>query len=173
MFRPISFGARGKSGRRAKLKRRIGAVEALESRSLLSASPLSALAQPLISPLATNTSPSGYAPAQIRHAYGFDQIAFTSSSGTISGTGAGQTIAIVYAYNDPDVVNDLNVFDAQFGVAAPPKFTVVGENGSSRLPAADAGWSLEISLDVEWRTLSPPARAFFSWRRIPPAWATC
>ena len=127
------------------------------SASPLSALPLSALAQPLISPLVTNTSPSGYTPAEIRHAYGFDQIAFTSASGAVAGTGAGQTIAIVDAYNDPSVVNDLNVFNAQFGVAAPPKFNVVNENGSSSLPAADGGWSLEISLDVEWAHAIAPA----------------
>ena len=153
MFRPRwlnSFGARGKAGG-AKSKRRIGAFEALESRALLSASPLSALnAHPLISPLVTNTVPYGYTPAQISQAYGFNQIAFTTASGSVSGTGAGQTIAIVDAYNDPNIVNDLKAFDSQFALAAPPKLTVVNENGSSRLPAASASWAMEISLDVEW-----------------------
>ena len=100
--------------------------------------------------MATNTVPYGYTPAEIRHAYGFDQIAFATSSGAVSGNGAGQTIAIVDAYNDPNIVKDLSAFDSQFGVVAPPKFTVVNERGSSALPSTDAGWSMEISLDVEW-----------------------
>jgi subtilase family serine protease len=107
-------------------------------------------AHPLISPLVTNAVPSGYTPAQIRHAYGFDQVFF--SKGTVPGTGAGQTIAIIDAYNDPSVGSDLAAFDAQFKLAAPPNFSVVNgdESGSASLPSTDAGWSLEISLDVEW-----------------------
>ncbi len=150
--------ARGKRRGGAKCKRRMGAFEALESRALLSASPLSDLtAQPLISPMATNTAPSGYTPGRSACAYGFDQIAFTTSTGAVSGTGAGQTIAIVDAYNDPNIVNDLSEFDSEFDVAAPPKLAVVSENGSSRLPAANADWSLEISLDVEWAHAIAPA----------------
>ena len=46
-----------------------------------------------------------YTPAQIRHAYGFDQV---------SQTGAGQTIAIVDAYNDPNALKDANKFSSTF-----------------------------------------------------------
>ena len=141
---------RVRRGVRSKHKR-IRGFEPLESRSLLSASALSAFtAHPLISPLATNAVPSGYTAAQIRHAYGFDQVFF--SNGTVAGTGAGQTIAIIDAYNDPNIGGDLAAFDAQFKLAAPPNFSVVNgdENGSATLPATNAGWSLEISLDVEW-----------------------
>ena len=123
--------------------------------------------------MATNTVPYGYTPAEIRHAYGFDQIAFATSSGAVSGNGAGQTIAIVDAYNDPNIVKDLSAFDSQFGVVAPPKFTVVNERGLSALPSTDAGWSMEISLDVEWAHAIAPGATSFWWKRIPPAWATC
>ena len=68
----------------------------------------------------------------------------------MAGTGAGQTIAIVDAYNDPNIKSDLQVFDNQFGIAAPPSFNVVNQTGGANLPAADAGWSMEIALDVEW-----------------------
>src|SRR5262249_42973017 len=54
----------------------------------------------------------GYTPAQIRTAYGIDKIAF----GGGAGTGAGQTIAIVDAYNDPNIFNDTDTFDRQFGL---------------------------------------------------------
>src|SRR6516225_6265117 len=53
------------------------------------------------------SGPSGYSPAQIRHAYGLD---------TISNSGVGQTIAIVDAYDDPNIASDLATFKAKFGV---------------------------------------------------------
>jgi subtilase family serine protease len=83
----------------------------------------------------------GYTPAQIRHAYGFDQVA---------DDGAGQTIAIVNAFDDPNLESDLRVFDKQFGIAAPPSLRVVDQTGGDDLPAEDNGWAGETSLDVEW-----------------------
>ena len=80
------------------------------------------------------------APAQVRHAYSFDQLSYT---------GAGTTIAIVDAYDDPNVAGDLQHFDAQFGLPN-PTFTKVNESGGSTLPAANGGWASEIALDVEW-----------------------
>ena len=97
------------------------------------------------------SGPTGFAPAQVRHAYGFDQIA---------NLGAGQTIAIVDAYDDPNIESDLGVFSAQFGLPA-----CTTANGcfqkiyASRKPRANAGWSLEISLDVEWsHAIAPQAK---------------
>ena len=40
------------------------------------------------------------------------------SSVAITGDGTGQTIAIVDAYNDPNIVSDLQVFDSQFSLPA-------------------------------------------------------
>jgi subtilase family serine protease len=82
-----------------------------------------------------------YTPAQIRHAYSFDQVPLD---------GSGQTIAIVDAYDDPNLVGDLITFDRTFGLPDPPSLTKVNEFGGTDLPQADAGWSGEISLDVEW-----------------------
>jgi hypothetical protein len=48
--------------------------------------------------------PSGLTPSQIRHAYGFDQI-------NLDGTGT--TIAIVDAYDDPNIAGDLIAFSFQ------------------------------------------------------------
>jgi subtilase family serine protease len=132
--------------------------EALESRQLLSAgaagSAIDALtAQPGIqaSPLIT-TGPTGSNPQQIQAAYGVDKIAF--SGGTVSGTGAGQTIAIVVANHDPNIGADLDAFDSQFGLSAPPKFTVANLGATT----TDPGWALETSLDVEWaHALAPSA----------------
>ncbi|HEX4146263.1 MAG TPA: S53 family peptidase [Pirellulales bacterium] len=98
------------------------------------------------------TAPIGYTPAQIAAAYGFNQIKF----GNVVGNGAGQTIAIVDAYNDPNIANDLAAFDKQFGLAA-PKFTEVKQTLNGQGPMNSAGWSLEISLDVEWAHAMAPA----------------
>jgi hypothetical protein len=88
-------------------------------------------------------SVGGYSPAQIRHAYGFDQLA---------GTGAGQTIAIVDAYDAPKIQQDLDVFSSQFGLpsTASGQFTFTVAYASGAKPAADASWEQETSLDVEW-----------------------
>ena len=85
----------------------------------------------------------GLTPAQVRHAYGFDRISFNG----ITGDGRGQTIALVTAYNDPNIASDLAVFDRQFGLAAPPSFTKAAMPGAT---ATNALWSMETALDVEW-----------------------
>ena len=100
-------------------------------------------------PLASGSPPaSAYGPTQFHTAYGLPTTASTSS-----GT---PTIAIVDAYDDPNIAGDLSVYDAQYGLANPstypgtsPWFRKVNEFGGTSLPAANSGWSLEISLDVE------------------------
>ena len=84
-----------------------------------------------------------YSPSQVRHAYGIDQLNLT---------GAGQTIAIVAAYDDPTIASDLHKFDQRFGLAD-PTFVKATPGG---LPAYDAGWSSEIALDVEWAHVIAP-----------------
>jgi SdrD B-like domain len=112
-------------------------------------------------PLAGSTTPYGKTPAQIRKAYGLDNIKF----GAITGDGAGQTIAIVDAYDDPSFVSstaanfassDLHRFDQQFGLADPPSFTKVSQTGTSSYPAYNSGWAGEIALDVEWAHAMAP-----------------
>jgi hypothetical protein len=99
---------------------------------------------------------AGFTPSQIRHAYGFDQIVL---SGGVVGDGSGQTIAIIAAYDQPNIAADLAAFDANFGLPAPPSFTKVNENGGTAYPPADGGWGLEISLDVEWaHAIAPGAK---------------
>jgi subtilase family serine protease len=96
-------------------------------------------------------------PAQVRHAYGFDQISFNGTPGDGSGT----TIAIVDAYDDPTIAGDLHQFDLQFGLPD-PTFSKVNQNGGSSMPAADSGWAQEISLDVEWaHAMAPKANILF------------
>jgi subtilase family serine protease len=113
-------------------------------------------ARPLALAATSALTPSGYAPGQIVQAYRFDQIHF---AGGIPGNGAGQTIAIVDAYDDPTIPRDLAIFDVMFGLPAPPLLAVVNQYGSRALPPQDATgeWELEESLDVEWTHAVAPA----------------
>ncbi|HTV57071.1 MAG TPA: S53 family peptidase, partial [Terriglobia bacterium] len=136
--------------------RTVLSVESLESRDLLSGfSPTYILESHSDSatPYATSAA-TGYSPAQISQAYGFNQISF--NNGTVAGNGSGQTIAIVDAYNQPDIASDLRAFDAAFGLPAPPSFTVVNQSGGGNLPAANSSWGMEESLDVEWAHAMAP-----------------
>jgi subtilase family serine protease len=87
------------------------------------------------------SSPYGLSPGQIKTAYGFP----TSLS-----AGAGTTIAIVDAYNDPTVQSDLQVFSSEYGIPCNGCLTVVNQNGGTSLPRTNANWAVEISLDVQW-----------------------
>lgn len=106
-------------------------LERLEARDLPSAAPLA--------------SPP-YTPAQVRHAYGFDQV---------NADGAGQTIAIIDAYYDPTIKNDLSSFSSQFGLApldgqnGNGTFTQVDLSNKTLSPVGD-DWTIETALDVEW-----------------------
>src|SRR5438874_2435671 len=66
--------------------------------------------------LETRATPAGLSPAQIRHAYSFDQIAFASGHQTITGDGRGQTIAIIDAFHDSTVASDADAFDRAFSI---------------------------------------------------------
>ena len=74
--------------------------------------------------------------------------ALTASPSTADGTG--QTIAIVDAFDDPNIALDLKAFDQQFNLPAPPSFTKVDQDGGTDYPPENDGWAGEISLDVEW-----------------------
>ena len=136
-------------------------VDRLEVREVLSTAPATGfLAQPMfaVGPLVANGNPPAGActPAQIQQAYGFNQINF----GSVHGDGSGQTIAIVDAYDDPNIQADLNRFSTQFGL---PTTTVtrVNQNGGTAYPATDSsgGWELEEALDVEWaHAVAPGAK---------------
>lgn len=101
-----------------------------------------------------STSPKGLSPATIKSVYNFP---------TSLTAGAGKTIAIVDAYDDPTAESDLNVFSAQFGLPACTTangcFKKVNQTGGTAYPRKDAGWALEISLDVQWaHAIAPGAK---------------
>ena len=98
------------------------------------------------------STPSGYTPAQMLTAYGFN---------LIDNQGAGQTIALVDAYDDANIEADLGVFDTQFGLPACTTangcFTKIYASGTQ--PPGNANWALEMSLDVEWaHAIAPQAK---------------
>ena len=101
--------------------------------------------------------PSGaYTPIQIQTAYGINSIIGPGVNGA-AGTGSGQTIAIVDAYNDPNIVGDAATFNTQFGlqqfnVPGGPSLTVLNQTGGATAPtdSGNSRWSVEESLDVEW-----------------------
>jgi Putative Ig domain len=142
-------------------------IDTLEVRLLLSAtaSPTFVLSghwsSSNLSPAVTPASVAPINPAQMRAAYGVNQIMF----GNTAGTGAGQTIAIVDAYNDPDIISDANKFSTQFALpqfnaSGGPTLQVLNETGGAGLPSnsSPGGWDIEESLDVEWaHSIAPQA----------------
>ncbi len=138
-------------------------LEFLEDRTLLSATPeihpTYIIYHPNngVGPYQT-AAPNGYTPAQIRAAYGYDAVSIDG----ITGDGAGQTIAIVDAYDYPTAHTDLAAFDQQFNLPAPPSFQILNQQGqSSPLPPTDpAGpgddWEGEEALDIEWAHAAAP-----------------
>jgi hypothetical protein len=93
-----------------------------------------------VSPDAT---PSGYGPTDLQSAYALP-----------SSAGAGATVAIVDAQDDPNAAADLNTYRTQYGLPACTTangcFKKINQNGSTTsLPSPDAGWAGEISLDLD------------------------
>jgi subtilase family serine protease len=85
--------------------------------------------------MAASPYSSALTPPQIRSAYGLP------STG-----GSGTTIAIVNAYDDPNVLNDLNVFSTRYGLL-PVSFV---KHKMATTVSTSQAWALEISLDVQW-----------------------
>jgi hypothetical protein len=120
-------------------------------------------------PLDTPTGAVAYGPAQVRDAYGINQLSLD---------GTGQVIAIVDAYDNPAIYASLDQFDAQFSATtggatlysqygpASTFLTVMNQDGQLvNLPATDpngagaANWEGEEALDVEWiHAIAPGAR---------------
>ena len=94
------------------------------------------------------TAPSGYAPADLQAAY-----SLPSDTG-----GFGRTIAVVDAYDAPTAAADLGVYRSQFGLPACGTgcFTKANQSGGSTMPAFNAGWATEISLDLDMVSAACP-----------------
>ena len=94
---------------------------------------------------ATTIGPAGgLTPADLASAYGY----------TSTAAATGQTVAIVDAYNDPNLNADLQAFDTQYGLStcstANGCLKIVNQTGGATPPPNDTtGWSVEESLDVD------------------------
>jgi subtilase family serine protease len=93
-------------------------------------------------------SPSGVAPSVIKKIY------HLPLSG---GTG---TVAIIDAYDDATIENDLGVFDAAYGLpACTTKNKCLEKHLMATSTKTNSGWALETSLDVEWaHAIAPQAK---------------
>ncbi|WP_372457889.1 S53 family peptidase [Streptantibioticus parmotrematis] len=92
--------------------------------------------------MGSNGTPSGFGPSDLDSAYNLP-----------SDGGAGQTVAIVDAQDDPNAEQDLATYRKQFGLPDCTTdngcFKKADENGGSSYPTADSGWAGEISLDLD------------------------
>jgi subtilase family serine protease len=108
-------------------------------------------------PKLTSTSPTGLPPSAIGSVYSL------SGLSPSSGAGAGQTIAIVDAYHDPNALSDLSTFDAKYGYGSFPACTAsvttscFQQADPQGTPKVNSGWVLEESLDIEWAHAEAPA----------------
>lgn len=100
----------------------------------------------------------GFTPQVILDRYGFNQIALrTSDGGSVAGTGAGETIAIVDGGADPNIGLELQIYDQAFGLPAPPSLTILNQNGGSTPPRTGSSTArLEIAVDVETAHAAAP-----------------
>jgi len=107
------------------------------------------------------TTNGGYGPGQLQAAYGLGGAAATG--------GAGKTVVIVDAYDDPTAASDLNTYRSGEGLPAldgsacnvtggsvtsatptSPCFVKLNQSGGTgSYPAVNSGWAQEISLDVD------------------------
>jgi subtilase family serine protease len=89
-----------------------------------------------------NATPSGFGPADLLSAYNLP-----------ANGGAGQTVAIVDAYNDPNAASDMATYRAQYGLpactVASGCFKQVNQTGGTNLPRNSTSWAGEISLDLD------------------------
>jgi subtilase family serine protease len=63
--------------------------------------------------------------------------------------GSGQIVAIVDAYDNPNVATDLAAYRSNFGLGTASFFKYNQEGQQSNYPSGSQGWGTEIDLDVE------------------------
>ncbi|WP_406429735.1 carboxypeptidase regulatory-like domain-containing protein [Streptomyces sp. NBC_01589] len=101
---------------------------------------------------AAGDAPQGFGPAELRSAYGLP-----------ADGGAGRTIAVVDAFDNPNAEADLAVYRSQYGLppctTANGCFSKVDQRGGTDYPDPDPGWATEISLDLDMiSAVAPNAR---------------
>jgi len=91
-------------------------------------------------------APSGWSPGILEAAYDLPS----------SSKGSGQVVAVVDAYDNPNVASDLASYRSTFGLP-PANFTKYNQTGQTgNYPQGSPGWGVEIDLDVEMLSASCP-----------------
>ncbi len=88
----------------------------------------------VLASVTNNSTPTGVLPVEFKSAYGFNRI---------PSQGAGQTIALIDAFVDPNILSDVAEYASTFHLSCSPTVVQVGS------PTDNSGWALEESLDVE------------------------
>lgn len=135
-------------------------------------------------PAAAAGTATTYTPAQIRAAYALPALPAANLTPTAlqaAQQGAGQTIYIVDARHDPNVVAELAAFNTKFGLPACTVKTIAATAAlplaaasttegctlsvvystaagamTTAVPSYDADWATEIALDVQWAHATAP-----------------
>jgi subtilase family serine protease len=96
----------------------------------------------------TTAGPGGLFPSQVKKAY------------NLPSSGGKGTIAIIAAYNHPNIASDLLAFDKAFGLTSCTTSNGCLEIHPMNATAKnDTGWSMETALDTEWsHAIAPKAK---------------
>ena len=95
---------------------------------------------------------------------------YNSGSGGPAAAGSG-AIALVDAYDNPDAATDLQAFDSYWGLPAATFVKVYANgNGDCTTPPADAGWSVESSMDIEYAHVFAPSAAIILVEACSSSW---
>ncbi|BCU69289.1 S53 family peptidase [Stygiolobus caldivivus] len=89
-------------------------------------------------------------PSEIQQAY---NITYLFKHGI---NGSGTNIGILDFEGDPYIYQQLEKFDQEYNISAPPMFKVVPIGAYNPNDGIESGWALEISLDVEYAHAAAP-----------------
>ena len=91
-------------------------------------------------------TPAGYGPADLQAAYNLPS----------STKGSGQVVAVVDAYDNPNVSSDLALYRSTYGLPA-ASFTKYNQTGQTKnYPQGNSAWGTDIDLAVEMISASCP-----------------
>ncbi len=96
----------------------------------------------------TGSEGYGYTPTQIKTAYNLPATG-----------GAGVTIALIVAYNTPDMQTNLATFSTEFSLPAPDSSNFEVHKMNESATVQNSAWTKEASLNVEWaHAIAPQAK---------------
>jgi subtilase family serine protease len=112
--------------------------------------PMYMLGQKVSNPMQTSSNFLSYTPSDIEEMYN------TTSLLNEGVNGSGITIAIVDAYGDPYIQQELNYFSSYYGIPT-TNITIINVGSPINYTMGIlTGWNIEIALDVEWAHAMAP-----------------